>query len=88
VAFFGIRGIGSFYYVAYAVTAADFPGQDLVWATTAAVVIASVVIHGVAATPVMRRIDRSRDTDRSPHTDRSQHNHGPQHTDRSTKDAR
>src|SRR3712207_7975010 len=33
IASFGIRGIGSFYYLAYALTHADFPGADLVWAT-------------------------------------------------------
>ncbi|MDI6101494.1 cation:proton antiporter [Actinoplanes sp. NEAU-A12] len=59
IATFGIRGIGSFYYVAYAVTHADFPGTDLVWATAAFVVVVSVVLHGVAATPVMRHLDHS-----------------------------
>ncbi|NLU78762.1 sodium:proton antiporter [Micromonospora sp. HNM0581] len=59
IAAFGIRGIGSFYYLAYATTKADFPQADLVWATTALVVIVSVVVHGVAATPVMRMLDGS-----------------------------
>ncbi|MEU4242553.1 cation:proton antiporter [Actinoplanes sp. NPDC026619] len=59
IAAFGIRGIGSFYYVSYALTMADFPGADLVWATIAFVVLVSVVLHGVAATPVMRRLDRA-----------------------------
>ena len=54
IALFGIRGIGSFYYLAYATSHADFPGADLVWATVGLVVIVSVVVHGVAATPVMQ----------------------------------
>ena len=58
VAFFGIRGIGSLYYVAYATGQADMPGADLVWAVTGFVVVVSVVVHGIAATPVMRRLDR------------------------------
>ncbi len=59
IAAFGIRGIGSFYYLAYATTKADFPQTELIWATVALVVIVSVVVHGVAATPVMRMLDAS-----------------------------
>ncbi|GLY06142.1 MULTISPECIES: cation:proton antiporter [Actinoplanes] len=59
IAAFGIRGIGSFYYLAYAVTHADFPGMEIVWATAAFVVVVSVVLHGIAATPVMRYLDHS-----------------------------
>jgi NhaP-type Na+/H+ or K+/H+ antiporter len=59
IASFGIRGVGSFYYLAYATTKADFPQADLVWATAGLVVIVSVVVHGVAATPVMQLLDRT-----------------------------
>jgi NhaP-type Na+/H+ or K+/H+ antiporter len=59
IASFGIRGIGSFYYLAYAMTHAEFPGADLVWAMIGFVVLVSVVLHGVAATPVMRHLDRA-----------------------------
>ncbi|GAA1592658.1 cation:proton antiporter [Actinoplanes couchii] len=59
IATFGIRGVGTFYYLAYAVTHADFPNADLLWATAAFVVVVSVVLHGVAATPVMRNLDHS-----------------------------
>ncbi|MEV1328755.1 cation:proton antiporter [Micromonospora costi] len=59
IALFGIRGVGSFYYLAYATTKADFPQADLVWATVGLVVIVSVVVHGVAATPVMQLLDRA-----------------------------
>ncbi len=57
IAVFGIRGIGSFYYLSYALTHAEFPGADLVWATIGFVVLVSVVLHGVAATPVMSLLD-------------------------------
>jgi NhaP-type Na+/H+ or K+/H+ antiporter len=59
IASFGIRGIGSFYYLAYAMTHAQFEGADLVWATVGFVVIVSVVLHGVLATPVMQMLDRA-----------------------------
>ncbi|MFI9640638.1 cation:proton antiporter [Micromonospora sp. NPDC051925] len=56
---FGIRGVGSFYYLAYATTKADFAQADLVWATVGLVVVVSVVVHGIAATPVMQLLDRA-----------------------------
>ncbi|MEU8657677.1 cation:proton antiporter [Actinoplanes philippinensis] len=59
IATFGIRGVGTFYYLAYAVTHADFPNEEVVWATAAFVVVVSVVLHGVAATPVMRHLDHT-----------------------------
>ncbi|MFD0785023.1 cation:proton antiporter [Micromonospora azadirachtae] len=59
IASFGIRGVGSFYYLAYATTKADFAEADLVWATVGLVVIVSVLVHGIAATPVMRLLDRA-----------------------------
>jgi len=61
IAAFGIRGIGSFYYLSYALTHAAFPGADLIWATIGFVVLVSVVLHGVAATPVMQMLDRAHD---------------------------
>jgi NhaP-type Na+/H+ or K+/H+ antiporter len=58
IAVFGIRGIGSFYYIAYALTHAKFPQADLLWATIGFVVLVSVVLHGIAVTPVMSLLDR------------------------------
>ncbi|MGC5013053.1 cation:proton antiporter [Streptosporangium sp. DT93] len=61
-AFFGIRGIGSLFYLAYALGQADFgvPAEEL-WAVVAFTVVASLVVHGISATPVMTRLDRLRD---------------------------
>jgi NhaP-type Na+/H+ or K+/H+ antiporter len=58
IAFFGIRGVGSFYYLAYASNQVEFIQVEQVWTVTALVVAISIVIHGSAATPVMKRIDR------------------------------
>lgn len=58
IAFFGVRGIGSFYYIAYAMTHAEFPGSDLIWATVAFAVLLSIGVHGVTASPVLRTLDR------------------------------
>ncbi|MEU4402924.1 cation:proton antiporter [Streptosporangium sp. NPDC023963] len=61
-AFFGIRGIGSLFYLAYALGQADFgvPAEEL-WAVVAFTVLASLGIHGISASPVMNRLDRLRD---------------------------
>jgi NhaP-type Na+/H+ or K+/H+ antiporter len=61
IAFFGIRGVGSVYYLAYATNHAGFPGADLLWAITGFVIVVSVVVHGITATPVMRLLDRAAD---------------------------
>ena len=57
VAWFGVRGIGSLYYVAIAVGAGVLaPGEAEIVAWTAiACVIVSIVVHGATATPLSRR---------------------------------
>ena len=55
-AFFGVRGIGSIYYLAYAAGEAEELGVDWLWSTVAFTVVLSVFVHGVLASPVMRRI--------------------------------
>lgn len=60
IAFFGVRGIGSIYYLAHALGRADFAEAPTVWAVVAFIVLVSVVLHGIAAFPVMRRLDDRR----------------------------
>jgi sodium/hydrogen antiporter len=62
IAFFGIRGVGSFYYLAYASNQVEFIQIEQLWAVTALVVVISVVVHGVTATPAMAYIDRRADS--------------------------
>jgi sodium/hydrogen antiporter len=59
-AFFGVRGVGSIYYLAYATGQAHFPDQRLLWSTVAFTIVLSVLVHGVAATPVMRWLENVR----------------------------
>lgn len=58
IAFFGIRGVGSIYYLAYGLAHGGFGAQGRLWGIVAAVILGSVLVHGVAATPAMRRVDR------------------------------
>jgi sodium/hydrogen antiporter len=58
VAWFGVRGVGSLYYAAVAVVAGVLPPAEteiIVW-TAIACVMASIVVHGLSATPVSRRM--------------------------------
>ncbi|MDP3659743.1 sodium:proton antiporter [Phenylobacterium sp.] len=57
IAFLGIRGIGSFYYLAYALNHATFGDSARIWAVTGLIVLLSILIHGVTATPLMLWID-------------------------------
>ena len=61
VAFFGVRGVGSLFYVAYALEHGDFPAEERMWGVVCLVVVGSIVLHGVAATPAMRYLDRQRE---------------------------
>ncbi len=56
ISWFGIRGIGSLYYLMYAIEAG--PPTELTEKLTSlvlTVVAASIAVHGISATPVMRR---------------------------------
>ena len=59
LAFFGIRGVGSIYYVAYALNHAAFPQPDRLWAIVGLIILLSILLHGLTVTPIMRRLDRT-----------------------------
>lgn len=60
IAWFGVRGVGSVYYLAYALTHGVSAGPARAIADiTLVVVAASIVLHGVSVTPLMRRYLRS-----------------------------
>ncbi|MAA75963.1 MAG: cation transporter [Salinisphaeraceae bacterium] len=52
--FFGIRGIGSLFYLAYALQQSPFSRPDLLWAICGLTVLISVCLHGISASPLMR----------------------------------
>lgn len=56
IGFFGVRGIGSIYYLAYAAGEATFAEMPQLWSTVAFTIALSVLVHGVTATPAMRRL--------------------------------
>ena len=59
VSFFGVRGVGSIFYLAYAAGESGGLGADWLWSTVAFTIVLSVMLHGALATPVMKRLDRA-----------------------------
>lgn len=60
-AFFGVRGIGSLYYLAFAAGEHAFSDERWLWSTVAFTILLSVMVHGTLATPVMRYLERRRE---------------------------
>lgn len=59
IAFFGIRGVGSVYYLSYAINHGDFAEADQLWSILCLVVLVSILLHGLTVTPAMRWLDRT-----------------------------
>ena len=67
VSSFGIRGIGSFYYLAFALNEASFRERELLvvadelWALVGFVVLTSILVHGATANSIIGMWDRARE---------------------------
>ena len=61
ISFYGIRGLGSVYYLAFALQEATFEKVDEIWSTAAFIILVSILLHGATVTPVMRRLDAWRE---------------------------
>lgn len=58
ISIYGIRGIGSIYYLAYGLGHGSFESPGMVWATLSLIILLSVLLHGASASPVMRWLER------------------------------
>ncbi|WP_235512819.1 cation:proton antiporter [Sphingomonas sp. Leaf17] len=63
LAFFGIRGVGSIYYLAYGLNHVDVGDPQRLWGLVGVVILMSVILHGITVTPIMRSLDRRRGRD-------------------------
>ncbi len=61
ISFFGIRGIGSFFYLAFALKQVSFADAEQLWSVVGFIVMMSIMLHGVTASWVMRYLDSSRE---------------------------
>jgi NhaP-type Na+/H+ or K+/H+ antiporter len=60
IGWFGIRGVGSLYYLMYAVNHGLDPKlADQLVALTLSVVVTSIVVHGISVTPMMAAYERA-----------------------------
>jgi NhaP-type Na+/H+ or K+/H+ antiporter len=61
IAWFGIRGIGSLYYLAYALNHGLAPeAATTMVALVLSAVVASIVVHGISVTPLMALYERTK----------------------------
>jgi NhaP-type Na+/H+ or K+/H+ antiporter len=60
ISFFGIRGIGSIFYLSFALSKATFIDPEQLWAVAGFIILLSIFMHGILATPIMGYLDRLR----------------------------
>ena len=58
IGFFGLRGMGSIFYLAFAFSKFNFDNQDELWAIVSLTILASILIHGLTATSVMDYLNK------------------------------
>ena len=58
LAFFGIRGMGTVFYIAYGQTHAEFTSMEGVWRIAALTILISIVVHSITSAIVMPRVTR------------------------------
>ena len=66
IAFYGVRGIGSVYYVSYATGQLEFTNEGKLWATVAFTIFASTIVHGLTAGAVVEWVTKSDSHEPSP----------------------
>ncbi|MFC7337911.1 cation:proton antiporter [Haloferula chungangensis] len=58
VAFLGVRGVGSFYYLSYGQHHAEFDRVPLLWSAISFTVLLSIIIHGISASKILSGLGR------------------------------
>ena len=72
VAFFGVRGMGSIFYIAYAQNHAEFVDIEAVWRIAALVIVASIAVHGYGANFIIGPREPEGDVDLHPYEEHRQ----------------
>jgi NhaP-type Na+/H+ or K+/H+ antiporter len=60
ISFFGIRGVGSFFYLSFGLHQPGLSQKEELWAIAGFIVMLSIVVHGITAYPVMKYLDKHR----------------------------
>lgn len=61
ISFFGIRGIGSLFYLSFAMGEFDFEYSQELWAVVALTIVVSIILHGLSASPAMRILEKEKE---------------------------
>ncbi|CAN5235669.1 cation:proton antiporter [soil metagenome] len=56
ISFFGIKGIGSFFYLSFGIKNAEFQFVEELWSLVGFVVLGSIIVHGISASLAIKRI--------------------------------
>ncbi len=64
-AFYGVRGIGSIYYLAYAGHNLELTNEETLWATVAFTIVLSTIVHGLTAGIAVERAEERKEEPRS-----------------------
>lgn len=56
ISFFGIKGIGSFFYLSFALNEAQFSNEEELWSLIAFIVLISILVHGLTASLTMKKL--------------------------------
>jgi sodium/hydrogen antiporter len=64
IAFFGIRGVGSAYYLLFAYSMAAFGQEERVWSLVAFIILISILIHGSTASILIKKLEEELPDDR------------------------
>lgn len=57
ISFFGIRGMGSVFYLAFAFHEAVFDKQQELWALIAFTILLSILVHGISSTQIIKHLN-------------------------------
>jgi len=63
LAFLGIRGVGSVYYLAYGLNHGEFGDSERLWAVVGFIILVSILVHGITAAPLLQRLTRRREAE-------------------------
>ena len=66
ISFYGIKGIGSLFYLAFAISHAKFEAPNTLWSIISMVIVCSIFVHGVSANAVMGKLEKRFHKERTP----------------------
>ena len=66
ISFFGIRGMGSVFYLAFAMKQFEFKRENELWTVVAFTILISIIIHGLTATSIMNHLKANTKNEKIP----------------------